>query len=374
MSKKVNQFCKVLIIDDDVIACENLAALLKSDYYEVYIFNNGKDALEQAVKIKPDIILLDVMMPEIDGFEVCQRLRENPILCNIPIIMITALDDRESKLRGIEIGADDYISKPYDRLELRMRIKTIAKLNRFRILLEERERFDEILQISPHGIVIINKKNMIEHSNKKFCQLLKLSPEVSLEGNLFDSFVHPDIRSKFQEKLVELDQIPQEILKLETLLITASGEFLPVEIIIGHHLGQSKNGYQLNIRDLSYEKNMASELHILMKAVQQSQIMFMIVNLDWKITFCNSQSCQKMGYNEKELIGTNFINYYPYDLNQSFHDQIQVLRKEKKEWKGNLFCVNKQGVLIKEIATISPLTDSSGFVTHFIKISEESTK
>jgi diguanylate cyclase (GGDEF)-like protein len=85
-------------------------------------------------------MLLDVMMPDMDGFEVCTRLRANPRLAELPVVMVTALDDRESRLRGLEVGADDFMSKPFDRAELRARIRTITRLNRYRRLVETEEQ------------------------------------------------------------------------------------------------------------------------------------------------------------------------------------------------------------------------------------------
>ena len=83
------------------------------------------------------------MMPGMDGFEVCQRIRNNPLLAEIPIIMLTALDDRKSLLDGLEAGADDYITKPYDRHELRARLIGITRLNRYRKLLDERTNIEQ---------------------------------------------------------------------------------------------------------------------------------------------------------------------------------------------------------------------------------------
>ena len=83
-------------------------------------------------------------MPDIDGFEVCRRLRLNPLMAEVPIIMLTALKDRDSRLRGIEVGADDFISKPYDRIELQARVKTITRLNRYRQLLVERANLQQV--------------------------------------------------------------------------------------------------------------------------------------------------------------------------------------------------------------------------------------
>jgi signal transduction histidine kinase len=89
--------------------------------------------------LRPDLILLDVMMPGMDGFEVCRRIRAAPALAEVPIILLTALDDRDSLLKGIEAGADDFLSKPADRREIRARVRTITRLNRYRTLMEQRE-------------------------------------------------------------------------------------------------------------------------------------------------------------------------------------------------------------------------------------------
>jgi putative two-component system response regulator len=105
---------------------------------------NGIQALEKAEQCLPDVILLDVMMPGMDGFEVCQLIRKNPLVAEIPIIMLTALDDRKSLLDGLEAGADDYITKPYDRHELRARLIGITRLNRYRKLLEDRVNLEQV--------------------------------------------------------------------------------------------------------------------------------------------------------------------------------------------------------------------------------------
>jgi putative two-component system response regulator len=128
----------ILIVDDDPGARDALEALLLIEGYQLHFAHNGPEALMKAAQLKPDLILLDVMMPEMDGFEVCQRLRGSSFLAEVPVIMITALDDRSSRLRGIDAGADEFVSKPFDRIELRTRIRTIIRLNRYHQLLEER--------------------------------------------------------------------------------------------------------------------------------------------------------------------------------------------------------------------------------------------
>ena len=133
----------ILIVDDDSAGRYTLESILEEQGYHIEMAESGMEALEKARQILPDVILLDVMMPGMDGFEVCQRIRKDPILAEIPIVMLTALDDRKSFLTGLEAGADDYITKPYDRYELRARLLGITRLNRYKKLLDERANLEE---------------------------------------------------------------------------------------------------------------------------------------------------------------------------------------------------------------------------------------
>jgi two-component system cell cycle sensor histidine kinase/response regulator CckA len=128
----------ILIVDDEPPVREIIAGMLMDHGYYLAIAGSGSEAIARAVELTPDLILLDVMMPDIDGFEVCRRLRADPLLAEVPIVMITALNDRDSRLKGIEAGADDFISKPFSQAELQARVRTITRLNRYRRLLLER--------------------------------------------------------------------------------------------------------------------------------------------------------------------------------------------------------------------------------------------
>src|SRR5687767_3860006 len=143
MNKEKNMGSLVLIVDDEYIGRETLQSVLEGEGYDLEMAENGFQAIEKAKQLLPDVILLDVMMPGMTGFEVCQRIRSDPQIAEIPIIILTALDDRESLLTALKAGADDFISKPFDRYELRARLLGITRLNRYQKLLQERAKLQE---------------------------------------------------------------------------------------------------------------------------------------------------------------------------------------------------------------------------------------
>jgi CheY-like chemotaxis protein len=128
----MGQSSKILVVDDEPVGRQLLEAILYPENFDIYYAENGAEALDKAIEIRPDLILMDVMMPEMDGFQVCRNLRKHETLGNVPIILITALDDRDSMIKGLDSGADDYISKPFDRVEVLAKVKNITQLDRYK--------------------------------------------------------------------------------------------------------------------------------------------------------------------------------------------------------------------------------------------------
>jgi len=116
---------RILVVDDDVAARELLPEILRRKNYQVTAVEDGKQALEACAHRPPDLILLDVIMGGIDGFEVCRRIKSNPRTRLVPVVLVTALSDTEERIRGLDAGADDLLSKPYDHLELLARVRSL---------------------------------------------------------------------------------------------------------------------------------------------------------------------------------------------------------------------------------------------------------
>jgi two-component system cell cycle response regulator len=119
---------KILVVDDEAYIREFLHVVLTDDGYQVLTANDGLEALPIAVAEQPDLILLDIMMPGLNGMETCKRLRERPTTRNIRVIILTAYDQRERLEESIAAGADDFLGKPIDLTELRIRVRSMLKV------------------------------------------------------------------------------------------------------------------------------------------------------------------------------------------------------------------------------------------------------
>ena len=124
----MNERPHILIVDDDSSARQTAEMLLIPEGYQMSFAVSGPDALAQLSELKPDVILLDVMMPGMDGYEVCRRLKAAAAWRHIPVILVTALDTKENLALGLEAGADDFVSKPVNKLELRARVRSMLRI------------------------------------------------------------------------------------------------------------------------------------------------------------------------------------------------------------------------------------------------------
>ena len=121
---------KILIVEDDPDVAEMLTAYFRSQEYEVFTVNWGEDGVRSAVQVSPELVILDIRLPDIDGYEVATRLRRDRRTADIPIIFLTEKRDRSDKLQGLEIGADDYITKPFSPRALVARVRALLRRTR----------------------------------------------------------------------------------------------------------------------------------------------------------------------------------------------------------------------------------------------------
>ncbi|MBE9536194.1 MAG: response regulator [Proteobacteria bacterium] len=119
---------RILVVDDNIANVELLEAYLSAAQYDVVKAFDGQEGLDKVHETMPDLILLDIMMPKLDGYEVCKQIKEDERTRFIPVVMITALTELEAKIKGLDVGADDFLSKPFNRLELMARVRSLLRI------------------------------------------------------------------------------------------------------------------------------------------------------------------------------------------------------------------------------------------------------
>lgn len=216
---------KVLVVDDEKLIVKGIRFSLEQDGMQVDCAYDGEEALEAARKEEYDVVLLDVMLPKIDGFEVCQQIRE---FSNMPIIMLTAKGDDMDKILGLEYGADDYITKPFNILEVKARIKAIMRRNdRNQDLSDNKKK--EVLEFGgmridreSRRVFILSREINLTAKEFDLLELLVLNPNkvYSRENllNLVWGFDYPgDVRTvdvhirRLREKIEENPSEPQYV-------------------------------------------------------------------------------------------------------------------------------------------------------------------
>jgi two-component system cell cycle response regulator len=188
---------RILVVDDVEPNVRLLEAKLTLEYYEVLTATDGPTALEVASRERPDLILLDVMMPGMDGFETCRRLKAIPELRHVPVVLVTALDGREDRIRGLEAGADDFVTKPIDDLVLMARVRSLTRLKAIVDELRDREESSRRLGVDADAagrlratggrVLIVDDSErqaakMLERLSEEHRPAIESDPAVALEA------------------------------------------------------------------------------------------------------------------------------------------------------------------------------------------------
>ena len=217
----------ILVVDDIPENVELLEAYLIPEKYDVVTAYNGIEALERVKETPPDIVLLDVMMPQMDGFEVCQNLKNDEQTQFVPVVMVTALKERDDKIKGIEAGADDFLTKPIDKVELLTRIRSLIRVKHLHDDLEKSYLELQELQNTKERLT-----QMIIHDLKNPLTGVKANIEIVGMEDLGETQECLDAAQRSCDTLFNMIQDLLDISKMEEGKLTLTLETLPLEEII----------------------------------------------------------------------------------------------------------------------------------------------
>jgi PAS domain S-box-containing protein len=238
----------ILVVDDEPESRTLLTAILTTERYHVCAVDSGAFALVSAKISRPDLILVDIRMPGMDGFEVCRRLKDTPETRDTPVIFISSSNELSEKLEGFRLGAVDFVSKPFQKEELLARVRTHLELGRLRAHLEEQvaertaqlrestQRFGNVFEEGPLGIALVGRDYRFLEVNRSLCEMLAYS-ELELLKISFTDITHPDdvhIDAALAEKLFKRE-IP--FYRIQKRYLKKTGEImwanLTASIILG---------------------------------------------------------------------------------------------------------------------------------------------
>ncbi|MCI5224756.1 MAG: hybrid sensor histidine kinase/response regulator, partial [Candidatus Electrothrix sp. AR4] len=258
----------ILIVDDQPANLKVLLSFLQARNFELRILQSGMRALAMLQEITPDIILLDVLMPEMNGFETCKKIKENKSFDGVPVIFMTALDSLEDKVAGFEVGGVDYITKPFQQTEVLVRINTHISLRKKALKLKETQKallyqkkmLEALLNSIPDPIYFKDRKNRYLGCNRAFEDLAGRQ-EKDIVGKTDDAVLAEDIADSFRKK-------DQEMLfsgtsqRTEELVIAPDGQEILLDILRTPYIGPNGDllgliGTSRNINALKQAKRHA---------------------------------------------------------------------------------------------------------------------
>ncbi len=365
----------ILVVDDEPVNVEILATLLSRDYH-VKVTGYGETALEIAQNDpQPDLILLDVMMPGMDGYEVCRRLKADPRTCDIPVIFITAAAGEPSESRGLQLGAIDYITKPFNHTITLLRVKNTLDYRRSQQALLERGGFlDALIQNAPYAVWVLSDQgrwlllNKIAHAFLGYASLQHANSSDSF--NFIDADYRPVYRHMVQQAMngettreeLKMTSPPSQICWLElsvSPLTNAQGSIVAVLTIASN---------------ISQRKLDESRLRLSAKVFENTQEGILFTNSLGDIEDVNPAFSRITGYSRAEVLGQN-----PRLLNAGlqsadFYPQFWESLKTKGQWQGELWNRRKDGQLLPEWLSVTAIADPRGQIEHYLGVFSDITQ
>jgi two-component system cell cycle sensor histidine kinase/response regulator CckA len=332
---------KILIVDDQIHALKGVSRIMTSAGYDTFEANNGEDCLKLAVEHKPDLILLDVVLPDIDGKEVCRRIKSNPETADIYVVLVSGIKtESDSQAEGLEYGADGYIAKPIPNRELLARVKAMLRLKAAEGRLREREKnFEAITDVVHDAIIQIDDKGEISFWNPASERLFGYKSSEVIGKNVHELLAPPKYQTAFRSAFKDFavsgkGNAVGKITELEAR--RKGGEEFPIELSLSAFQMDGRWHAAGIVRDISERKKTEealeeSERKYRLLADNTKDVIWQ-ADMDLRFTYVNPAVEQVTGYTQDEWIGTRLAEHCD---EENFLKMAQVLSAEMSKGSGS---------------------------------------
>ncbi len=378
----------ILIVDDIAANRETLRELLSAENYRFIEAVDGPMALRLAAETPPDLVLLDVMMPGMDGYEVCRRLRSEPRFAEVPVIVVTALDDRASRVAAIEAGADDFVTKPFNRVELRARIRTTTRLNRYRLLAEARssmraseERYRELFNTIDEGFCLIEIIFDAEKRPDDF-RFLEVNPSFAKQSGLADATgkrareLIPNIETSWIQRLGNV-ALTGESVRISSRLEGLNRWFDASAFRVEQHPGRNVAILFRDVTDRMAADDALRENEQWLKAIFE-QAAVGVVQADAttrRFVRFNQRFCEFLGYTRDELTRLSYPAVtHKQDLETDLASLAQLSDGTLREFTREKRFVRKDGSTVWASVALSSVGTPGALPSSFIAVVQDITE
>jgi PAS domain S-box-containing protein len=353
---------RILLVDDEEAIRAIYSKILMLEGHEVWGASTGREALELAHEAKPEIVLLDLMLPDIGGIEVCREIKGHPDLAEISVVLFSGhATSGADKLQGADCGADDYLVKPVSREELLARIRTLIRLRNARTaLLASEQHYRQLIEILPDGVWSIDLEGRIRSANPQAVQMFGFgSAEELLQKTIFD-LVPTEEHGRLRDNIDATLQSGRPF-KAEHQGVRTGG--LPLEVELNVTLSCDREGKAAGlvavVRDITESKRSKDQIRLLADAVHSARDLISITDCANRFTFVNQAFLQAYGYSEEEVLGRTPEFLYSAK-NPAGLCAVVYHQTLRDGWNGELLNCRKDGFEVPIFLNTSLIKNSVG--------------
>ena len=365
---------RALIVDDEPFMRSVLRGTLEESGYSVLEAGNGPEAVKLVQQEKPDVVLLDIVMPGMDGFATCAALRLLPEGKHLPVLMITALEDAEMINRAYAVGATDYLPKPVNGLLLRHHLRYVLRATRlFEELRQKEARLAAAQRIARLGNWEWDPRPGELQCSKEARRILGLAAPAT-DDNLASLFeqVHPEDRERTAAAL-EAALARQEICELDHRILLPDGETRHLHSQAESVFDRTRGSRILagTVQDITERKLVEEKLQLAGKVFDHSSEMILITTADFTIIEVNPAFSQLTGYPRSAVIGSNFRSYQAAQHDEHYFSRIRESLDLSGSWRGELWNRRQDGEGAPSLVSISVVKNPAGVVTHYVIVATD---
>jgi diguanylate cyclase (GGDEF)-like protein/PAS domain S-box-containing protein len=353
-----------------------LANLLRQEY-RVKVANSGGKALEICAQPEqPALVLLDVVMPEMDGYEVCQRLKSDPATAGIPVIFVTAVSDQQSESRGLELGAADYITKPVIPAIARLRIRNQLDLHQAELKQKNlAQLLHSVLDAIPSAVFWKDRDSRYLGCNLKHARHVGLSHPDEIIGKSDEDFYPLTVAGKFRSEDQWVMGGEGRAIDYEAQAVSMSGK--PLWTHTSKVLFRDAQGEMLGVlgahEDITRRKQAEARQILAARVFDTAREAILVTDTQGNLLEVNDAFCRMSGYAREEVLGRNPRLLQSGVHSREFYQAMWQSLLEQGRWSGELWNRRKTGELYPELLTISTIKDDDGQVSYYVAVATDIT-